>query len=308
MVVEADAGSQAQEALQNALAKAEKGAGPMSLQGEYVLAGPEDGFDPLVQGSQMGTLLGLVLAPRTHHGGLSVRHCLGELPAGIAFVGQQGLSSGAPAALKEFQSHLAFVSLRRGQGEGPGSAVGGKDGVQAHSPELAGVAGTVPVVTDVGKGRAKDGLPASCTLDRSGVDEQEVICEARALFGKDEKEPLKHGGQASPALEVASLSRKLREQTTEVPAGESQKPAIRGDTHNGLGHTQGDDLRIGRPAASISPLLWQKIIGCAINDGAESVEVGVHRGLQADGVLDTADFGLSASNPSLTGMLVESII
>jgi hypothetical protein len=40
--------------------------------------------------------------------------------------------------------------------------------------------------------------------------------------------------------------------------------------------------------------LWQKVIGCAINVGAESVEVGVHRGLRVDGVSDTADFGLSA--------------
>ena len=31
--------------------------------------------------------------------------------------------------------------------------------------------------------------------------------------------------------------------------------------------------------------LWQEIIGCAINGGAEGVEVGVHRGLRADGVV-----------------------
>ena len=54
--------------------------------------------------------------------------------------------------------------------------------------------------------------------------------------------------------------------------------------------------------------LWQKIIGCAINDGAEGVEVGVHRGLQADGVSDTVDFGPSASNPFCTVMFVASII
>ena len=38
----------------------------------------------------------------------------------------------------------------------------------------------------------------------------------------------------------------------------------------------------------------KKVVGCAINDGAESVEVGVHRGLRADGVLGTVGFGLSA--------------
>ena len=40
--------------------------------------------------------------------------------------------------------------------------------------------------------------------------------------------------------------------------------------------------------------LWQEIVGCAIDDRAESVEVGVHRGLRADGVLGTVGFGLSA--------------
>jgi hypothetical protein len=47
----------------------------------------------------------------------------------------------------------------------------------------------------------------------------------------------------------------------------------------------------------------------AINGDAESVEVGVHRGLLADdGVFGTADFGLSAQNPTNTALAVESII
>ena len=59
---------------------------------------------------------------------------------------------------------------------------------------------------------------------------------------------------------------------------------------------------IGRP-------LGQEIISRAINGDAESVEVGVHRGLRVDGaVLSTADFDLSVSNPVSTGMRVESII
>ena len=45
-----------------------------------------------------------------------------------------------------------------------------------------------------------------------------------------------------------------------------------------------------------------------LNDGAESVEVGVQRGLLVDGVFDTADFGLSARNPLNTALAVESTI
>jgi len=40
----------------------------------------------------------------------------------------------------------------------------------------------------------------------------------------------------------------------------------------------------------------------------QSVEVGVHRGLQVSGVLGTADFGLSAQNPPTTATAVESLI
>ena len=61
-------------------------------------------------------------------------------------------------------------------------------------------------------------------------------------------------------------------------------------------------------APGVALCLWQKIVGCAIDDRAESVEVGVHRGLRADGVLDTVGFGLSALLSLATGELVESII
>jgi hypothetical protein len=54
--------------------------------------------------------------------------------------------------------------------------------------------------------------------------------------------------------------------------------------------------------------VWQEIVRCAINGDAEGVEVGVHRGLQVDGVLDTADFGPSVQNPFATAIAVESII
>jgi hypothetical protein len=52
----------------------------------------------------------------------------------------------------------------------------------------------------------------------------------------------------------------------------------------------------------------EEVVAGPVNDGAESVEVGVHRGLQVDGALDTADFGLSAHHPSNTAQAVESII
>ncbi len=55
--------------------------------------------------------------------------------------------------------------------------------------------------------------------------------------------------------------------------------------------------------------LWLPVLGPVIRDVdrlVSDVEVGVHRGLRVDGVLDTADFGLSAKNPPNTATAVES--
>ena len=94
----------------------------------------------------------------------------------------------------------------------------------------------------------------------------------------------------------------------DLTAGRPQEAPVRRDAHEDLGHRQGDDLGIGRPPAGVPLSLWQKIIGCAINDGAEGVQVGAHRGLQADDVHNTVGFGPSASNPFFGAMFVASII
>ena len=80
------------------------------------------------------------------------------------------------------------------------------------------------------------------------------------------------------------------------------------EPHDRLCHAQRDELGVGDLTTRICRGARQEIVGCAINDRAESVEVGVHRGLLVDGVLDTADFGLSAQNPFATAIAVESII
>ena len=94
----------------------------------------------------------------------------------------------------------------------------------------------------------------------------------------------------------------------EALARDREEPAVGGDAHDRLGDAEGDDLGVGDAPASIGPRLWQEIVGCAINDRAESVEVGVHRGLQADGDLGTVGFGLSALLSLDGANLVESII
>src|SRR5450756_1186931 len=68
-VVEADAGREAEEAREDALTQAGHGTRAVALEGEQVLAGPEDRLDALADGGQVRPAAGLVLARRAHHGG-----------------------------------------------------------------------------------------------------------------------------------------------------------------------------------------------------------------------------------------------
>ncbi len=87
-----------------------------------------------------------------------------------------------------------------------------------------------------------------------------------------------------------------------------KETAVAWDPHDCLGHAQADDLRVGQATSCVATGSRREIIGCAINGNAMSAALGVHRGLLVDGVLGTADFGLSAQNPFATAIAVESII
>jgi hypothetical protein len=91
-------------------------------------------------------------------------------------------------------------------------------------------------------------------------------------------------------------------------ASDLEKAAAAWDPHDRLCDTERDELRVGNHPTRVCGGFWQEIVRCAINGDAEQVEVGVHGGLLVDGVLDTADFGLSVQNPFATAIAVESII
>ena len=108
---------------------------------------------------------------------------------------------------------------------------------------------------------------------------------------------------------IAGLTGAAWEQVPELAPGQGEKAPIRRDAHDRLGDTERDHLGIGDDAPGVGRGGGQEIVGRAINGDAESVEVGVHRGLRVGGaVLSTADFDLSASNPVSTAMSVESLI
>src|SRR5674476_463702 len=114
-MVEADAGRQAEEAREDALAQPGHGAGPVALQGEQFLAAPEDRLDALTDGGQVGTVAGFVLARRAHDEGAQLGRSGREVAPGVALVAEEHLAAAARAAREQFEADLALVTLRRGQ-------------------------------------------------------------------------------------------------------------------------------------------------------------------------------------------------
>src|SRR5665647_1746750 len=103
-VVEADAGRQAEEAREDALAQARHGARPVALQREQVLGRPEDRLDALADGRQVRAAAGLVLARRAHHGGAELGDGGRELTAGVALVADEQLTAGAAATGQQLEA------------------------------------------------------------------------------------------------------------------------------------------------------------------------------------------------------------
>jgi hypothetical protein len=154
-------------------------------------------------------------------------------------------------------------------------------GVEVHGPQ----AGPGRAVTLVGP--PDEPLPALVHHDR-------LLGQRRLLEAA--------GPAVRLALENTRLQAELRAQLDELRASRSRIataqtllgiPMIACATQS-VTTSASVTLRRGVPR-----LLGQEI-GRALNDGAESVEPDVHRGVQVDGVLITADFSLSTKNPTNT--------
>src|SRR5665811_977782 len=205
LMVEKDTGRQAENALQNALSDALRGAAPVVFQGEGALAGPEDRFDTLADGGEVRSLSGLVFSLRPHQSGPEALDSFCELPPCVALIPQEDLPALAHGAGQEFQTHLPLVPFGGGQAQGTGGAIRSEDGVQTKAPEVAGVRGAVAVVGHLRKSGALSRLPATGALHRRGVDEQEIVRKTGALAGKNLQEPLQGVTEPPPSLVVARL-------------------------------------------------------------------------------------------------------
>ena len=141
LVVERDAGGEAEEALEDAFFDPLEGAGAVAFERQEVFAGPEDRLDPLPDWRKVRALPGFVFAAGTDDRGVEVADCLGEVAAGVAFVCEQRFAASSLAAAEQLEPDLALVAFRRSERQRPGGAVRGEDRVQPEAPEVAGMRG-----------------------------------------------------------------------------------------------------------------------------------------------------------------------
>lgn len=154
MVVEGDAGGQAEEALKRSFTQPGEGARPVALEREQVFAGLKDRLDALADRGQMRSPAGLVAAAWAHDGGVQFADPVSEVTSGIALVAEQRLAATALAAREQPKADLALVALGRRELKRPRRAVRRDHRVQAKSPEVPGVRGAPPVVGGVTQRRA----------------------------------------------------------------------------------------------------------------------------------------------------------
>jgi hypothetical protein len=180
--------------------------------------------------------------------------------------------------------------------------------MQTAAEEVARVAARVAVAADVGELRAAGGFERASALDRGRVEQQQAVARAGAAAGKDTDEPLDRLSQPAATLVQRVLAGQVGKQVTELAARGLQETPVTRLAHQHLRHRERDDLGVGQPTASVSWRLRQQVVSRAVDTDQEQVEVGVHRGLQADDVGDTADFDLPLLVPTATARAVASII
>jgi hypothetical protein len=150
--------------------------------------------------------------------------------------------------------------------------------VQSQTPEPAGVALAVAIAADVGEVGAAARLNGAATLDRSRVEQEQIVVSAGALSRHDSTQPLDRVAQPLPPLVKSVLARQPRKQVPQLPLRGPQEPPIRRNPHQHLRDAQGDDLRVGQPPTTVPRPGRKQVVRRAIDANTEQVEVGAHRG------------------------------
>src|ERR1019366_1573150 len=166
LVVEDDAGGEAEEALEDAFSDAWERAAAVAFEREEVFEGPEDRLDALADRREMRSMSGFVFAARPDDRGVQFTDFEREVAAGVALVAQQDLAAVPAGAGEQLEAHFALITLGRGERKRSGRAIRCEDRMQPQAPEEPGGRGAPAVVGSVGERRAFGALTAASALDR----------------------------------------------------------------------------------------------------------------------------------------------
>ena len=177
--------------------------------------------------------------------------------------------------------------------------------------KVAAVAGAVAVVGGVGEPAAAGRFDAAGAFDRGRVDQHQVVVEAGAVAGEDERQRFDRVAQRLASLQISAPVGQRREQVAELLASSPDKPRIGADPHDRLRDGQRDDLRVGHDPPGVLGRLRQEIVSRAEHRNQQQVEVGEHRVPPRSTVrTGTADFDLTTTHtyPTATTSGVELLI
>jgi hypothetical protein len=106
-------------------------------------------------------------------------------------------------------------------------------------------------------------------------------------------------GEPDTALVKRVPRRDRREQMSKPLAGDRDEPIVGRDPHDRLRHAERHDLGVGDLAPRVPRRPGQEIVGDAVNNREQQVEVGEHRGSLFESAVteSTADFDLRCYVP-----------
>lgn len=185
---------------------------------------------------------------------------------------------------EQVQQRFALVGLGAGQREGDRQAVQGADQMQSQSPEVAGVAGAVPILGPSGQVGAFDGLAWASALHRCGVHDPHVVAPQRSVARQRAGDVTDELGSLAQSFVVAGLLRQVGEQVPQVDVGVPQPPGLGGEAEHRLPHGQRHQLRVtelrcaahSRPPGDQLRRVLQQLVGLDVKCGCEGVQVCLH--------------------------------
>jgi hypothetical protein len=313
LVVEVDAGGEAEQPAADAGAQVVQGACAVLFEAEQVFQCPEDAFDALPdrRQAQGARAFGFVRSAGADDRDPERLGVVGELAAGVPLVGHDRVTATGEARQQVFAGDLAFFAVGADEHRRAWRAVRAAGQVQSEAPKPARVAAAVAVPGSVRELAAPGGVDAAAGLDRCRVDKHDRVVRAGRASGEDTQEPIKGVSECGSALVQTALRRQVREELAELAACCTQEAPVGRLVDDHLCHAERQHLGVREPPLGVLRRVGKEIIRRAEHTYQQQLEVGVHNSaLPVDVTVSNADFELFVTDPSspTATYVAESII